>query len=126
MMPPRSVVVFISCGDSQWRLRLQKLGGSTDPAVDFELHPIRDKKPYSLPLATLVPLILILMTITGAVYPAIDLTAGERERGTLESLVATPMVVEPRSSPISRRSDGMVLRASVSVRSGWAMSAPAA
>ena len=30
-------------------------------------------------LATLVPLILILMTVTGAVYPAIDLTAGERE-----------------------------------------------
>jgi len=28
-------------------------------------------------LTTLIPLILILMTITGAVYPAIDLTAGE-------------------------------------------------
>ncbi|MGE3313486.1 MAG: ABC transporter permease subunit/CPBP intramembrane protease [Planctomycetaceae bacterium] len=42
-------------------------------------------------LATLVPLILILMTITGAVYPAIDLTAGERERGTLEMLIAAPV-----------------------------------
>jgi sodium transport system permease protein len=42
-------------------------------------------------LATLVPLILILMTVTGAVYPAIDLTAGERERGTLEALVAAPV-----------------------------------
>jgi ABC-2 type transport system permease protein/sodium transport system permease protein len=42
-------------------------------------------------LAALVPLILILMTITGAVYPAIDLTAGERERGTLEILVAAPV-----------------------------------
>jgi len=41
-------------------------------------------------LASLVPLILILMTVTGAVYPAIDLTAGERERGTLEILVAAP------------------------------------
>ena len=44
-----------------------------------------------LPLPVLVPLILILMTITGAVYPAIDLTAGERERGTLEILVAAPI-----------------------------------
>src|SRR5262249_44569617 len=44
-----------------------------------------------LSLAALVPLILILMTITGAVYPAIDLTAGERERGTLEILVAAPI-----------------------------------
>ena len=45
--------------------------------------------PFSL--STLVPLILILMTVTGAVYPAIDLTAGERERGTLETLIATPI-----------------------------------
>jgi sodium transport system permease protein len=42
-------------------------------------------------LATLVPLVLILMTVTGAVYPAIDLTAGERERGTLEALIAAPI-----------------------------------
>ena len=42
-------------------------------------------------LASLIPLILILMTMTGAVYPAIDLTAGERERGTLEMLMATPV-----------------------------------
>uniref|UniRef100_A0A7C2K0S2 CPBP family intramembrane metalloprotease n=1 Tax=Schlesneria paludicola TaxID=360056 RepID=A0A7C2K0S2_9PLAN len=42
-------------------------------------------------LATLVPLVLILMTVTGAVYPAIDLTAGERERGTLEALIAAPV-----------------------------------
>jgi ABC-2 type transport system permease protein/sodium transport system permease protein len=42
-------------------------------------------------LSVLVPLVLILMTITGAVYPAIDLTAGERERGTLEILAAAPV-----------------------------------
>lgn len=42
-------------------------------------------------LATLVPLVLVLMTITGAVYPAIDLTAGERERGTIEMLIASPV-----------------------------------
>jgi ABC-2 type transport system permease protein/sodium transport system permease protein len=49
----------------------------------------QSKKSNLLPV--LVPLILILMTITGAVYPAIDLTAGERERGTLEILVAAPI-----------------------------------
>jgi ABC-2 type transport system permease protein/sodium transport system permease protein len=47
------------------------------------------KKPSML--ASLIPLILVLMTITGAVYPAIDLTAGERERGTLEILIAAPI-----------------------------------
>ena len=41
-------------------------------------------------LGTVVPLVLVLMTITGAVYPAIDLTAGERERGTMEALMASP------------------------------------
>lgn len=45
----------------------------------------------ALSLKTLIPLVLILMTITGAVYPAIDLTAGERERGTLEALMAAPV-----------------------------------
>lgn len=39
----------------------------------------------------LLPLVLLLMTVTGGVYPAIDLTAGERERDTLETLVALPI-----------------------------------
>ena len=44
-------------------------------------------------LGQVLPLILILMTITGAIYPAIDVTAGERERGTLESLMVSPVRV---------------------------------
>lgn len=43
------------------------------------------------PLVTFIPLVLVLMTMTGAVYPAIDLTAGERERGTMEILVSAPV-----------------------------------
>lgn len=38
-----------------------------------------------------LPLVLLLMTVTGGVYPAIDLTAGERERDTLETLMALPV-----------------------------------
>lgn len=34
--------------------------------------------------------LLIIMTLTGAFYPAIDLTAGEKERGTLETLLISP------------------------------------
>ncbi|UCD28068.1 MAG: CPBP family intramembrane metalloprotease [Planctomycetota bacterium] len=44
-------------------------------------------------LGQIVPFILVLLTITGAVYPAIDLTAGERERGTLETLMAAPVPI---------------------------------
>ena len=58
-------------------------------SVQLPKQPGTTDTPFSL--ATLVPLILILMTVTGAVYPAIDLTAGERERGTLEALVAAPV-----------------------------------
>jgi ABC-2 type transport system permease protein/sodium transport system permease protein len=42
-------------------------------------------------LLDFLPLILLLMTVTGGVYPAIDLTAGERERDTLETLFALPV-----------------------------------
>ncbi len=54
------------------------------------LIPDTERK-HTISLTAVVPLILILMTITGAVYPAIDLTAGERERGTLEILIAAPI-----------------------------------
>jgi sodium transport system permease protein len=42
-------------------------------------------------LSKILPLIVILMTMLGAFYPAIDITAGERERGTLETLLTSPV-----------------------------------
>ncbi len=73
--------------------RLKSLGVSQRAQpVETTRHVLKDPEPKRGNfLAALVPLILILMTITGAVYPAIDLTAGERERGTLEILVAAPV-----------------------------------
>ena len=41
--------------------------------------------------AMFVPFIIALWTATSAVQPSIDLTAGERERGTLEALLCTPI-----------------------------------
>ena len=52
--------------------------------------PITMPSNYADMLATMIPLVLVLMTMAGAVYPAIDLTAGERERGTMEALVVSP------------------------------------
>ena len=61
-------------------------------AIPVQVQPMPlEVKKDSVTLAALIPVILILMTITGAVYPAIDLTAGERERGTLEVLMAAPI-----------------------------------
>jgi ABC-2 type transport system permease protein/sodium transport system permease protein len=79
-------------------IRIKKLLVLLDPRIKpvtpIETWRVGRKNPKDSShniLAALVPLILILMTITGAVYPAIDLTAGERERGTLEILVAAPV-----------------------------------
>jgi sodium transport system permease protein len=49
------------------------------------------KAANSSSLIGVLPLILLLMTVTGGVYPAIDLTAGERERNTLETLISLPV-----------------------------------
>lgn len=37
-----------------------------------------------------LPVLLLLWALTGAFYPAIDLCAGEKERGTLETLLCSP------------------------------------
>ena len=42
-------------------------------------------------LGGLVPYFLILLCLTGAMYPAMDLTAGEKERGTIETLLCSPV-----------------------------------
>jgi len=42
-------------------------------------------------LGTLIPFLVITSICLGAIYPAIDVTAGERERGTLETLLTLPV-----------------------------------
>lgn len=37
-----------------------------------------------------IPYMFILLCMSGALYPAIDLTAGEKERGTMETLLCSP------------------------------------
>lgn len=71
--------------------RLRQRGDPGSVPVRVERAVVAAAGSAGSSLKTLVPLILVLMTITGAVYPAIDLTAGERERGTLEMLVAAPV-----------------------------------
>ncbi len=38
----------------------------------------------------ILPVMLLLWALTGAFYPAVDLCAGEKERGTLETLLSSP------------------------------------
>ncbi|MBI5092248.1 MAG: CPBP family intramembrane metalloprotease [Candidatus Hydrogenedentes bacterium] len=41
-------------------------------------------------LGMILPMIMVVMLGVGAFYPAIDITAGEKERGTFETLLSTP------------------------------------
>jgi sodium transport system permease protein len=42
-------------------------------------------------LGLLLPMFMVIMLALGAFYPAVDLTAGEKERGTFETLLASPV-----------------------------------
>jgi sodium transport system permease protein len=39
----------------------------------------------------IIPYLFILLAFTGAMYPAMDLTAGEKERGTMETILCSPV-----------------------------------
>src|SRR5262249_52817909 len=40
--------------------------------------------------AKILPVILVMWSLAGALYPAVDLCAGEKERGTMETLIISP------------------------------------
>jgi len=63
----------------------------TDPfsfgTLDLSEKPL-DQSSYLW--AKIFPFIVVIWALTGAFYPAIDLCAGEKERGTLETLLSSP------------------------------------
>lgn len=70
-----------------------------DPAV---LRPFavesrtvnEDSDQAAVALSLMLPMLLVVMSVLGAFFPAVDLTAGEKERGTAETtmLLPVPMV----------------------------------
>ncbi len=42
-------------------------------------------------LGFILPYFVIILCLTGAMHPAMDLTAGEKERGTMETIIASPV-----------------------------------
>jgi len=64
--------------------------GFVDPLDIKRKNVAPPSKTTGMLLGSLMPLIMIIMVGVGAFYPAIDLTAGEKERGTFETLLSTP------------------------------------
>jgi sodium transport system permease protein len=82
----------------RWRAELvqQTLEARDVPAGAAEPFVIGDQDVAELSSqraalwSKVLPFVLILWALTGAFYPAIDLCAGEKERGTLETLLCSP------------------------------------
>ncbi|MEQ1825045.1 MAG: ABC transporter permease subunit/CPBP intramembrane protease [Pirellula sp.] len=76
--------------DHQAELMRKRIDDRLPPVARLTAKGMGQQSDPTASIVGVIPLVLILMTITGAVYPAIDLTAGERERGTMEALIASP------------------------------------
>jgi len=59
----------------------------------FEVNLTNIAKPnarQTMLWSKLLPMVMLIWAMTGAFYPAIDMVAGEKERGTLETLLCSP------------------------------------
>ena len=94
--------------ESQFRQR----GARIDPrtVVETELRDVAtDDEKSSARMGRLLPLVMVLLLLTGGSFAAIDLVAGEKERGTLETLYLHPV----RISSIVRGKFSVVLAVSI-------------
>lgn len=108
---PRPVVLFNSTKDasqftylrverilSAWRKKIVGDNLSQSRVPNTVLRPFKvQREDVALVTAQkagiwskLLPFVVFVWALTGAFYPAVDLCAGEKERGTLETLLASP------------------------------------
>jgi len=76
------------------RDRLQSRGLPENLAEPFRIEQKNVAPPEKVGGALwggLVPYFVILLSLTGAMYPAMDLTVGEKERGTIETILCSPI-----------------------------------
>lgn len=74
--------------------RLAERGLSKDLVHPFDIRRENVAPPAKVGgniIGGIVPYMIIILCFTGAMYPAIDLTAGEKERGTMETLLCSPV-----------------------------------
>lgn len=60
------------------------------PVNPIQVDLAEDKQRSAFVWSQFFPAILVIMAVTGAFYPAVDLAAGEKERGTMETLLISP------------------------------------
>ncbi|WP_024612497.1 ABC transporter permease subunit [Pseudoalteromonas sp. TB64] len=92
-------LIFVKYKEVVQRENLKFLGITKDNEQILILSPVTIeevdtadlRESFGEKIGVLLPYLLIPLVLTGASYPAIDLGAGEKERGTLETLLLTPI-----------------------------------
>ncbi len=87
----------------QWQkqlqeVRLRRRGLPAQFAEPIAIHDADQAKPLlqratdemSYLLVRVLPFLVVMWALAGALYPAVDLAAGEKERGTLETILVSP------------------------------------
>ncbi len=55
-----------------------------------EVNVASKQKMGGFIIGRFLPMMMVIMVLMGALYPSIDMTAGEKERGTLETILTSP------------------------------------
>ncbi len=72
-------------------LETSRLPATAARPFDLSGHDVADvDQRHAAMWSKILPFMLLIWALTGAFYPAIDLCAGEKERGTLETLLSSP------------------------------------
>jgi sodium transport system permease protein len=85
---------FRNLRDTKVRERLQERHVPQQVLTPFEIVRQNVASPAQVGgsvLGGIIPYLIIVLCMTGAMYPAIDLTAGEKERGTMETILCSPV-----------------------------------
>src|SRR5205807_7484801 len=74
------------------RLEAKTLPDSLISPFDPKKHNVAPpEKVGGASIGSFIGYVVIILSMTGAMYPAIDLTAGEKERGTMETILSSPI-----------------------------------
>jgi len=80
--------------DEMIKKRLEAKDLPTNLVTPFEIKQENVAPPEKVggaSIGSFIGYMVIILSMTGAMYPAIDLTAGEKERGTMETILSSPV-----------------------------------
>jgi len=87
----REGLAIDAAGILKTRLADLNLSGAYIDPLDIKRSDVAPPaKTTGNALGTILPVLMVVMLALGAFYPAVDVTAGEKERGTFETLLSTP------------------------------------